>query len=86
MPDVDWRTTASLWLNDPDRGRVLVGPFGFAWWQGKKLYVAQFRSQENSPMASYKAYEEWKDVKEYVSDHVPMPSIMRFVRTGLLPA
>ena len=86
MPAADWRSTASIWFNDPDRGRVLAGPFGFAWWQSKKLYVAQFRVQENSPMAAYRSFIEWEKVKAYTADHVPMPSVVRFVRTGLLPA
>jgi hypothetical protein len=85
MP-ADWRASASVWLNDPDRGRVILGPFGFAWWQGRKLFVAQFRNQESSPVSGYKSYEDWAAVKTYTADHVPMPSVVRFVRTGLLPA
>ena len=83
---VDWRTSASVWLNDLERGRVLAGPFGFAWWQGKKLHCAMFRSQKQSPVSGFKCYEDWASVRTYTADHVPMPSVVRFVRTGLLPA
>ena len=85
MPAVDWRSSASVWLNDPDRGHILAGSFGFAWWQGKKLFVAQFRVQERSPVAGYRSFAAWDTVRTYVAEHVPMPAVVRFVRTGLLP-
>lgn len=79
-----WREQAAVWLNDPNRGRVLVGTCGFAWWTGRKVYVAPFRAVPENPISAYKNYMDWNTVRTYPGD-VPTAAVVRFVRTGLYP-
>jgi len=83
---VDWRHSATVWLNDPDRGRVVIGPFGFAWWQGKKVYVASFTEYLYlRPLLRYRLFKNWGDATPYAVDAVTPAAVVRFVKTGLLP-
>jgi len=81
-----WRKTATIWVNDPKRGRVLVGPFGFAWWSPRKVYVCAFRrGHQEKPMTAYRNFNNYESAKSYWLSKVPNSAVHRFVKTGLPP-
>jgi hypothetical protein len=80
-----WRKSATVWVNDPDKGRVLVGAFGFAWWTARKIHIAVFEERESQPMSSYRHFDRWDDTKSYWKKSTPDSAVHRFVKTGLLP-
>jgi len=80
-----WQTNATVWVNDPEKGRVLVGPFGFAWWTPRKVYLGVFGSREEQPLSAFRMFEKWEEVKSYWSGQTPNSAVHRFVKTGLVP-
>lgn len=81
----NWRTDAVVWLNDPERGRVLAGSFGFVWWTAKSIACAPFSEYQPSPILAYNSYTGWTNVKVYKLGEVQPTALLRFVRSGLLP-
>jgi hypothetical protein len=82
---VNWRTDAVLWFSDTDKGLVLAGSFGFVWWARNKVFCAPFTEYNKSPVIGFKKYMLWNSVKSYDSDSVTRNSLLRFVRSGLMP-
>ena len=85
MP-ASWRANAVVWLNDQKRGRVVTGAFGFAWWEGRKVYVAAFLEYSTNPVVAYMDFTDWNDVRVYSTAESPIEEVVRFVKTGLFPA
>ena len=81
-----WQKNATIWINDPDKGSVIIGAFGFAWWDGDKVFVASFDAKRETFYASYRRYKHWDSVKEYDRKSARLSAIKRFVKTGLLPS
>ena len=80
-----WQTNATVWVNDPERGRVLVGPFGFAWWTPRKVYLGLFGEREEQPLSTFRSFTKWDEVKSYWRGQTPGSAVHRFVKTGLVP-
>jgi hypothetical protein len=80
-----WKKSATVWINDPNKRRVVVGPFGFAWWSGKKVFIALFDGRQELPVSAYNNFGEEGEVREYLKAKVSKSAIIRCVKTGLLP-
>ena len=83
---MSWANTAVVWMNDPKRQCVLIGPYGFAWWTGRKVSIAAFQKREKYPVAAYSLFTDWGSVLRYERDQAPTSTVHRFVKTGLLPS
>jgi hypothetical protein len=81
-----WRKDAIVWVNHPERGRVLIGPFGFAWWEGRRVKAAAFPESTAQLMAGFIKYKDWDSVRVFETSKAPLTSVLRFVRSGLWPA
>lgn len=81
----NWRTDAVVWCNDPERGRVVTGSFGFVWWKDKKVFCAPFTEYQKSPVKALKVYTNWDLVRVYKIADITASMLLRFVRSGLLP-
>lgn len=81
-----WHTTAVVWVTDKTRGKVVAGAFGFAWWQGRRVFLAGFSAPPEQPLLAFQSFDAWNDVREFDVASAPLPSVLRFVRTGLYPA
>jgi len=80
-----WRKHATVWVNDPEKRRVIVGQYGFAWWRGRRVFIAVFDQRTDKPMSAYSSFTTWDEVREYEAEKCPNSAVFRFVRTGLLP-
>jgi hypothetical protein len=81
-----WSSTAVVWYEDDARGRVLIGTYGFAWWEGRKVFIAPFAKPATDGLVlAYVTFRDWEAVRFYTTSEAPMPTILRFARTGLLP-
>jgi len=80
-----WRKNATVWINDPDKGRVLAGPCGFAWWGRDYVYLAAFGQRQMMPVSGFNEFEDWESVRKYARNKTPPTAVHRFVKTGLLP-
>lgn len=81
-----WRANAVVWMNDPARGRVVAGGYGFGWWEHKRVFIAPFAEFAPSPVNAYKRYTNWDMVRSYEPGEAALSSILVFIRTGLWPA
>ena len=80
-----WWKSATVWINDPERQHVVVGPYGFAWWKGQKVFIGVFEDRPvRQPVSAYKRFREG-EIREYPKKSTPRSAVLRFVKTGLLP-
>lgn len=89
-----WRRDMVVWVNDKDRGTVVIGSYGFVWWAGKKVHCARFEEPQDSPVHGYNKYWQNQTGKHTSGREVlrvfdlgsaSHASLLRFVRTGLFP-
>ncbi len=79
-----WWKSATVWINDPDKRRVVVGLYGFAWWKGQKVFLGVFKDRPvDQPVSAYNNFVG--EIREYPKKGTPKSAVLRFVRTGLLP-
>jgi len=83
---VAWNSEAIVWLNDEQKGRVIVGPYGFAWWDRSKVILASFGEKAEVPIGAVHRFTAWEGVKSFHTVDATTSVVLRFVRTGLLPA
>jgi hypothetical protein len=79
-----WSRSATVWLNDSDRRNLVVGPHGFAWWAGAKVFIGVFDDRPvDQPVSAYNYFDG--EILEYPRRGTPKSAVVRFVKTGLLP-
>ena len=80
-----WRANAVVWINDPQRGCVVVGSFGYAWWEDRHVCLGAFERWELTPVSAF--YDEVSDHPplRFLKEEAPLAAVLRFVRTGLPP-
>ncbi len=81
-----WRQEAVVWFNDALRGLVVAGSFGAAWRVGTKVHVVLFKNITTRPLFSLSQKEDWAEEHVFTAPGTTRSALVRFVRTGLMPA
>ena len=80
----NWKTSAVVWINDELLGSVIVGSYGFVFWERDGVVFSPFSCKKKAIAAAFMHYNSWADTRKF-DESTPRSAVMRFVRTGLFP-
>lgn len=83
---MSWVLSAVVWIQDTSRGRVLIGPAGFAWWNTRRVFTVAFPAPTRNLLKAYREHSKSDRIASYPTAEVTLPAVYRFVRKGLVPA